>query len=327
MKLQVDPIGVTLSAEVGMNLLDVLLHEQVPISYSCMSGRCGICRCKVTAGSVAAATSAMGSVHLSDPTTVLACQSVLEGDLTIEIPDPGEVVHHPARTLKATVVGKIMLGRDVLCLQLKLAKPLDYSPGQYATLQFKPGYERPYSMAGLASDEFMEFHLRIVPNGIVTTFVAAELKPGDTLKISGPLGAAYLRKKHQGETLCVASGTGMAPVLSLIKGSIAEGLRNPIRLYYAALNQDDLYALDAVYALQKDHGQLTVIPVLANHQGSADFRGGLVTEAITQDFTSLAAWNAYLCGSPPMVEATAKLVGQLGMAPEQIYADAFYPYR
>lgn len=325
MELRIRPLHRTLDAAPGANLLDVLLAHGVPVSHSCRSGRCGTCRCTVVEGELLdSGRETQRPLEGGDARSVLACQAVLTGPCTIEIPEPDEVVVHPARILKASVTAIEAMTHDIRLLRLKPNKPLEFSPGQYAQLQFAPDLARPYSMAGLASDGELEFHLRLVPGGRVTGHVASALKVGDTVRVSGPLGAAYLRRRHEGPMLCVAGGTGLAPILSIVRGAMASGMRNPIHLYFGVRSPRDLYGVEWLAQLQREHPDLHVHLVLASGAGPGQ-RAGLVTDAIAQDFATLAGWRAYLCGSPPMVEAATRLVTAKGVAPAQVHADAFYP--
>ena len=97
MDLHIHPIARTLEVRPGANLLEVLRQHQVPVSYSCMSGRCGTCRCKVVAGQVLDAGQDAIRPDGQGERYVLACQSTLTESCTIEIPEPDEVVVHPAR--------------------------------------------------------------------------------------------------------------------------------------------------------------------------------------------------------------------------------------
>ncbi|MEO5736649.1 MAG: 2Fe-2S iron-sulfur cluster-binding protein [Variovorax sp.] len=323
MEVLVHPLQRTLSVAPGVNLLEALRANDVPVSYSCMAGRCGTCRCKLVAGHVLESGREMQRPLGAQDEYVLACQTFLTESCTVEIPEPDEVVVHAAKIIKATVVALEEQTHDIKRIRLKPAKPLDFSPGQYAQLQFTPDHIRPYSMAGLPADGELEFHVRLVADGRVTGYIADTLSVGDTVRISGPLGSAYLRRKHEGPMLCVAGGTGLAPILSIIRGVIAEGMQNPIHLYFGVRSERDVYGRPWLDELQRQHPQLQVHVVLTSGQAPG-CRTGLVTEAIARDWTSLEGFRAYLCGAPPMVEATTLCVKQMGVKPEQIYADAFY---
>lgn len=324
MELRIRPLERTIQVEPGANLLAALRAAAVPVSYSCMAGRCGTCRCRVIDGEVLHGGREPQQPHRGGAGTVLACQTVLTEPCTIEIAEPDEIVVHPARIVKATVSALEDLTHDIKRLCLKPAKPIDFSPGQYVQLQFTPEHARPYSMAGTSADGELEFHVRLVPGGRVTAYIAEQLKPGDAVRVSGPLGSAYLRRRHDGPMLCVAGGTGLAPVLSIVRGALAHGMRNPIHLYFGVRSERDVYGLPWLQALQQRHAALKLHVVAAGGAARAQ-RSGLVTDAIAHDLPDLSGWRAYLCGSPPMVEAATRLVQRLGLAPERIHADAFYP--
>jgi ferredoxin-NAD(P)+ reductase (naphthalene dioxygenase ferredoxin-specific) len=324
MEILIQPSQRRLTVTPGVNLLDALREHQVPVSYSCSAGRCGTCRCKVVEGEVLESGHDGVRPQSGDDRYVLACQTVVTQPCTIEIPEPDEIVVHPARIIKASVESVDDLTHDIKRIRLKPAKPLEFSPGQYAQLQFTPNHVRPYSMAGLASDGFLEFHVRLVPDGRVTGYIAKELQAGAAVRVSGPMGSAYLRRKHTGPMLCVAGGTGLAPILSILRGAIEAGMPNPIHLYFGARSERDVYGLDALMQLREQHPRLNVHVVITSGSRSPGQRLGLVTDAIAQDWNDLTGWRAYLCGSPPMVEAATRLSRDMGVAPEHIHADAFY---
>ncbi len=324
MRVLIQPLNRVIQVEPGANLLHALQAAQVPMSYSCMAGRCGTCRCRVIEGEVLAGAGGLQRPLPADKAWVLACQTRLTEPCTIEIPEPDEIVVHPARSVKASVLAIEDLTHDIKRLLLKPAKPIDFSAGQYVQLQFSPEHARPYSMAGLAGDTNFEFHIRRVPDGRVTGYIANTLKAGDAVKLSGPLGCAYLRRKHLGPMLCVAGGTGLAPILSILRSAANEGMSNPVHLYFGVRSPRDVYGLSWLAQLQREQAALTVHVVVASGGNPAVQRCGLVTQAIEQDLGGLAGWRAYLCGSPPMVEAATLLVRQKGIAADHIHADAFY---
>ena len=324
MEILVQPLNRVLRVQPGANLLKALQDAQFPMSYSCMAGRCGTCRCRVLDGEVMEGVGEHQRAADGEQGFVLACQTYLTEPCTIEIPEPDEVVVHPARIVKASVVAIEDLTHDIKRLVLRPAKPMDYSPGQYVQLQFTPEHGRPYSMAGLGTDGLFEFHVRLVPEGRVSGYVARGLAVGDSVKVSGPLGSAYLRRKHEGPMICVAGGTGLAPILSIVRGAIAFGMKNPVHLYVGVRSTRDIYGLAWLAELQQRHQALTVHVVVTSGGDPTRHRCGLVTEAIESDHGDLDGWRAYLCGSPPMVEAATLVVRRRGVRAEHVYADAFY---
>lgn len=325
MEVLVKPLEVRLSASTGSNLLDTLLEHQIPISYSCMSGRCGTCRCTVLDGEVSGPNAAEGrpSPHGD---TVLACQSRLLSDCTIEVPEPDEVVVHPARKLKAEVVAFEALTHDVRRLRLRTNKPLSFSPGQYAHLQFSNGQVRPYSMAGLPDDDTLEFHIRLVPDGRLTPWLDANLNAGHRVRVSGPLGVSYLRRKHEGPMVCLAGGTGFAPMYAVARGALEAGMLNPLHFIFGVRSQRDVYGADQLEALARRYPHFSYQIALSDADDvSAPHRPGLVTDVMREEFPRMEGWRVYVAGPPPMVEAVDTLAVKNGVQPAHVYADAFYP--
>jgi ferredoxin-NAD(P)+ reductase (naphthalene dioxygenase ferredoxin-specific) len=125
--------------------------------------------------------------------------------------------------------------------------------------------------------------------------------------------------------LCAAGGTGLAPILSIVRGAVAAGLMQPIHLYLGVRSDADVYGLPELRELQAQHPGLKVHVVVVAGPARDGQRLGLITDAIRTDLPAgLEGWRAYLCGSPPMVEAASRLVQAHGLAPEQTHADAFY---
>ena len=125
--------------------------------------------------------------------------------------------------------------------------------------------------------------------------------------------------------LCVGGGTGIAPIVSIVRGAIAAGMENPIHLYFGVRTMEDLYDMDRLHKLASEHGQLIVNVVVASGPVAEGIRAGLVTDAIQADLPQLQHFAGYFCGAPAMVEALNKLAHSMGMPIEKIQVDAFYP--
>lgn len=325
MDILVKPLNKVVTSTSNESLLDVFIKNEVPISYSCMSGRCGTCRCKILEGEVRGPSAADGRLAKHGH-YVLACQSHIESDCTIEIPEPDEIVRYPTKTLKGEVIRYEALSQDVRLLRLKPNKPFAYAPGQFVNLTFwKTDGTRSYSMAGRLEDAELEFHIRVVPGGRVSSNLDATLKIGDTVKFNGPLGASYLRSQHSKPMLCVATGTGLAPMLSITRGALESGMGNAIHLLFGARTQDELYGLEMLEQLARRFKNFNYTLVLDHTTDDKHYFRGVVTDAIAELFSDLRDWRIYLAGSPSMVEAASITCTLRNANIEHIYGDAFYP--
>lgn len=327
-QLRVEPRGAVIPAAPGSLLLDLLLQARMPISYSCHAGRCGTCRCELLAGEVLEDTDCEFRVGPSSGAArqVLACRTRLVGDCIIGLLEPDEIVVHPAQILKCRVEAVEQLNDTVLRLLLRPNRPLRFSAGQFAKLDFGGGHARSYSMANIEDAETLEFHLRRVPGGRVTTFVAEQVRSGHVVKLTGPLGASYLRRKHTGPMLCVAGGTGLAPIASIVRTALNSAMSSSIHMYVGARSEAELYGIDELRALERRHPlQLKLHVGVDVRPRDASLRQGLMTDLVASDLASLENWKVYLAGPPPMVEAGVRLAAQRGARTADIHADAFYP--
>jgi naphthalene 1,2-dioxygenase ferredoxin reductase component len=327
MEVSILPLQRTLDVPSGENLLNALRRSEVPISYSCMAGRCGTCRCKVVSGNVVVTSASESDLPLTNGQSILACQATIVEDCVIEIPEVEDIIVHPSKIIKTKVLEVRDMTHDIKRVRLGLSKPFEFSPGQYATLQFTPEHIRPYSMAVTSAGDEVEFHIRLVPGGRVTSYVANELKAGDSVRLSGPLGTAYLRQKSVDPVICIAGGTGLAPVLSILRGMADSGMNNPVHVYFGVRSPVDVYGLGWLEELRKKLPELTTHVIVATAGENGAYRTGVLTDAINEDFDSLKGWRAYVAGAPVMVDAASILLSQKGVDPGHIYADAFYASR
>lgn len=327
-RLKVEPRGVLLTAAAGSVLLDVLRQASIPISYSCQAGRCGTCRCDLIAGEVLEDPDCefRGGPVPTATRQVLACRTRLVTDCVIGLVEPDEAVVHPAQTLKCRVESVDWVNESTLALCLRPNRPLRFSAGQFAKLDFGLGLARPYSMANAEGAELLEFHVRRVPGGRVTGFIAEQLRPGNFVKLMGPLGTSYLRRKHVGRTLLVAGGTGVAPIASIVRTALTSTTQGPLHLYVGARAESELYGIEGLRTLARNStSRLSLHVGVDGRPGDASVRQGVITDLVAADLTSLVDWKVYLAGPPPMVEAGVRLAARLGARDTDIHADAFYP--
>jgi CDP-4-dehydro-6-deoxyglucose reductase/ferredoxin-NAD(P)+ reductase (naphthalene dioxygenase ferredoxin-specific) len=321
-------------AEMGETILAAALRAGVPYPCGCRSGNCGACKSTLIGGEVE--MSPFSEYALSKPEQdqglVLACRAVPWSDCEIAWLEAEDVAMHPIRHLDCEVVSVAPATHDIRIVRLAIRAggPFDFSAGQYASVIFGPGAgdgrlpPRDFSMANRPGDEFLEFHIRLVPGGAVTPYVANDLKPGAGARVVGPYGNAFYRPRHAGPILAVAGGSGLAPIKSTVEEALATGARQPIHLYFGVRAERDLYLVEHFRALAARHANLNFVPVLSGAEGATGRRTGFLSEAIGKDFPDLDGFKAYLAGPPPMVETCTLVLRHLGLARQNCHADAFY---
>jgi ferredoxin-NADP reductase len=191
---------------------------------------------------------------------------------------------------------------------------------------------RQYSLANTPEeDKLLELHVRRVPGGVASdTWLFGSVQVGDRVELTGPLGDYHLAAEpdDEGEPMaCIAGGTGLAPVLGIVRTALRRRPDREIVLYHGVRGQADLYHLHLLTELEAAHPGFRFVPVLSHETvppGSA-CRAGFPTDVFVEDVAGARGWSGWLCGPPPMVEAGAKAFKRRRMAPRQIHREKFTP--
>lgn len=312
--------------EAGDTILASLLRAGVPFPFSCQAGNCGTCKCELVSGDVLELEHSEHALAAQERAKgiILACRTQVWDDTVVRRIDAEELVLHPSRVMRCRVAGIEDLTHDIrgLRLAVEAGGPMTFSAGQYAEVEFAPGLSRHYSMANTPNEPEPVFHVRHLPDGRTSRYVATQLKVGDRVQVSGPLGVSYLRDNHRGPVLLVAGGSGLAPIESILRTLLARGYDAPVTLYLGARSERDLYHEDLLEDLAATHANFRFHVVLSEQKGASGRRYGLVHEAI--ELPAVQDVMAYLAGPPAMVEAASAMLAARGLAPRQIHADAFY---
>jgi CDP-4-dehydro-6-deoxyglucose reductase/ferredoxin-NAD(P)+ reductase (naphthalene dioxygenase ferredoxin-specific) len=326
--MQITLVGHDQPVEVqaGDTVLASLLRAGVAFPFSCQAGNCGTCKCELVSGDV---HELEYSEHALSPAErsrgiVLACRTQVWDDTVVRRIDAEELVVHPSRVLRCRVLELEDLTHDIkgLRLAIEAGGPFTFSAGQYAQVEFAPGLSRHYSMANTPAEPELLFHVRHMPGGRTSRYVATELKVGDRVKVSGPLGIAYLREGHRGPVLAVAGGSGLAPIQSILCTLLERGHDDPVTLYFGVRSERDLYHEALLKDLAAKHANFSYAVVLSEQIGARGRRYGMVHETLEIDHAD--DLMVYMAGPPVMVEAATAALLARGVAQRQIHADAFY---
>jgi Na+-transporting NADH:ubiquinone oxidoreductase subunit F len=204
-------------------------------------------------------------------------------------------------------------------------------PGQYVQLLapvYKKGGEEVYRAYSISSDpaekHSIETIIRLVPGGICTTYCFEYLKVGDEVKVNGPYGD--FRLSDTGTPIVfIAGGSGMAPIKCMLHEMKNTASNRKATYYFGANKAEQLFLLEKMKAFESDLVDFRFVPVVAASGENENFNGqkGLVTEAVQRDLKNASECEAYLCGSPGLIDATIRVLTELGMREETIFYDKF----
>lgn len=170
----------------------------------------------------------------------------------------------------------------------------------------------------------MELEIRLVPNGICTTYVFNHLKVGDTVSINGPYGDFHLRDSER-DIVFVAGGSGMAPIKSILHDMVERGIRRKATYFFGARTTRDLFLVEEMRELEGKLPGFEFVPALSNPTPEDKWEGerGLITEVLNRHYQSLDHHEAYLCGSPGMIDACVKVLKSKGLPEDLVFFDKF----
>jgi Na+-transporting NADH:ubiquinone oxidoreductase subunit F len=316
----------------GGNLLSTLKQEEIFIPSACGGkGSCGFCKVKVKSdiGEPLATELPWLSEEEIKDNIRLSCQIKAKKDIKLEIPD--EILN--LQEYQSEVESIIDLTHDIKQITLKLLDPkeISYKAGQFIQLETPP-YEltdepvyRAYSMSSNPTNKnHIELEIRKVPNGICTTYIHKYLKEGDKIKFNGPYGDFYLRDTDR-RILFIAGGSGMAPIKSILLNMRDKQNTRKATYFFGARSKKDLFLVDKMNELENDLADFTFIPALSQPQPEDNWEGetGLITDVLAKHIESGEDTEAYLCGSPGMIDACVKVLTDKGIPEELIYFDKF----
>lgn len=304
-----------LTFEPGETVLDVLLRGGVAVANSCRAGACHSCRLRASAGEPPAAA----QVGLKETRRLrgefLACLCRPVADLTIAV---GEDPPIPAE-----VVDVAMLSPDVA--RLRLAAALDYRPGQFVTLLRADGLARSYSLASVPGEQAaLELHVRVLPDGRMSRWIAHDLRPGDRLRIRGPEGDCfYTAGQPDQPLLLVGTGTGLAPLHGIVRDALCSGHTGPITLLHGAVTPAGHYLVDVLGDMSRTHPSLRYLRCALHGDPTDGLHIGAIEAVAAELHPKLAGHRVFLCGDPERVQVLRKQSFLRGARMNQIFADAF----
>jgi len=317
------------SVAAGETVLEAAQRAGVALPYSCRAGVCGSCKATLLQGhceyprNPPLALSASALAHHA----VLLCQAVPTSDLLLEAREVTSVEDIARRQLGMVVTEKWQLASDVIGLRLLPAhgeRRLNRLPGQYVDVLLEDGRRRPFSIAnGPQADGMIELHVRHVAGGGFTSWVNDALKVGDHLRIEGPLGTFVPREDSERPMLFMAGGTGFAPVKAIVEHFMALGTRRPMRLYWGARNEAELYLRELAEGWARAVPNLEFQAVVSDPEPASSLRHGPVHEAVLEDHPDLSDYDLYMGGPPAMIDASRQQFLDAGLPEDHLYYDSF----
>ena len=313
------------SCSAEATILDAAQAQGIVLDHSCRTGRCGACKAKVISGSTQIIKP---EVSLTNDELqlgyILTCSRTALNNINLDIEDLGRLGSIKIKTLPCRIDNIYKLAPDVIRIILRLPpnNNLEYLCGQYIDVIAPNGVRRSYSIANsrLMSDK-IELHIRQVNEGEMSEYWFNHAKMNDLLRFEGPHGTFCFREKPQNNIIFLATGTGIAPVKSILEDlnfDAASMTAKKFYIYWGGRSLQDIY-------WRPDFSQLKLsfIPTLSQEHPDWTGRRGYVQDAVVADNIDLTDSVVYACGSNDMIHSAQKLLFLHGLETKNFYSDAF----
>ena len=312
----------------GDKILFAGLSDGVDLPYECGTGTCGTCKAKLIDGRVDDCwVDAPGKKYVkADQGEFLMCQCVAQGGATFEVSnfvyalDPGACLPKP---VGGSISAVRMLTHDVAALDVTLDAPFDFDAGQFVALS-TPGVEgmRGYSMVNFArNSNQLEFVIKKKPGGGFSEWLFGGKGAGAKVNLFGPLGKATFYPGIAKNVLCIAGGSGIAGMMSILARACQEHYFEQYQghVYFGVRTFKDTFYLNEMSAFCKDYAKnlaVTValsdedVPAAAQEQYPLlRFERGMVHEVAKREMAGkYQNIRAYLAGPPPAVDACIRVL-------------------
>lgn len=317
-------------------LLKAALEQGIEYPHNCRVGVCGACKTKLLRGKVSPmvdlALSPLNNQELKDG-YFLACQAKVRGDIEIEA-RMGQQQQLPVQTVSSRVIHWKRRPGEVVELRLRLDTPLRFRAGQYATIAESGSFtRRHYSIcdappeADGASSE-IGFLIKRLPGGRFSPWLFEADRTGTKFWVEGPFGAMEVDDPDR-DGLCVAGGTGLAPILSIVGDRLRRSATARFTIILGVRGSGDRFAEDLLQRLSDSApGRLRVLTVLSHEPAGSAWNGlrGLVTDVLTPDLgVDYGQVLTFTCGNLAMVDAVERRLAALGVSRDRMHADRFVP--
>jgi benzoate/toluate 1,2-dioxygenase reductase subunit len=305
---------------------DASYRQRINIPLDCRDGACGTCKALCESGSYDGGTYIEDALPTDEAAAgyVLPCSMRPRSDLVLQIASTSDVAKTQAATYTGTLSRLDRLSATTVAIGVEIPNrsELAFLPGQYVNIAV-PGTDqtRSYSFSNAPHDDLLTFLVKLTPGGAMSDYLSQRAVVGDTVSFSGPNGSFFLRDIDR-PVLLLAGGTGLAPVLSMLRTLRGGSTRRKAHLIYGVSTDEDLVALNEIEELGNSLRGFTWDFCVADPESTAPHKG-YVTSLIKPAHLYDGDVAVYLCGPPPMVEAVRTHVTKAGIEPTGFYYEKF----
>jgi NAD(P)H-flavin reductase/truncated hemoglobin YjbI len=309
----------TYSCREGESILDAFLRQGVILPFSCRSGVCQVCLQRGVNGEPPKGSQKGLKGSLIAKNYFLPCVCRPDRDMEFAAPSDDDLY------FAAVVTAKEQLAKDVFRIQLEPMLEFNYRSGQFINLRRSDGVSRSYSLASVPGEDcFLELHVRRMPHGAMSNWIIDELEVNSEIDIQGPNGSCFYASQNPDRNLLLAgTGTGLAPLIGIVRTALASGHTGQIHLYHGSSTREGLYLVAELRELAHKTSNFHYMPCVSGETVHEPFRQGRVHAIAFARHETLEGWHVHAAGNPGMVDSAAALAVKAGVGPAALFTDAF----
>lgn len=231
-----------------------------------------------------------------------------------------------------TVTEVIVETPETNTLRIMVPDPTKFVPGQYYNIRIPvEGRERPiqraYSVGSspVPDPSVIDVGIREALGGLVSPILVRNLASGDQVEIRGPYGAFTWTEKDPGPLLLIGAGSGVVPLMSMIRYQVAIGTQHGMHLLFSSRTRE--YAIYASELLQLEamHPWLNVSHTFTRdpHDSAARYHRRIDSDMVKEVYKETEPTLAYICGPPEVVEKVESVLLELGMAKDAVRTEKY----
>jgi NAD(P)H-flavin reductase/hemoglobin-like flavoprotein len=214
--------------------------------------------------------------------------------------------------------------RDIAVLTCQPLSQVDFRAGQYVSVEtrYQPRLWRVYSMANAPrKDNTLEFHVRAMGAGWVSSALVRRVTPGDLIRLAAPMGTMTLDRKSTRDIVCVAGGTGLAPIKALVEELTRYNRTRWVHVFFGARDREDLYDLPELNRLAARYPWLSVVPACSDDKGFTGEQGSI--SDVLARYGPWADHDFFVSGPTTMVRASLRTLAEMQVPSVRIKYDTF----
>lgn len=300
------------------NILQCLLRHGVEYPNSCQAGICQSCLIKAKDGTVNPAWQEGLPETLKTQGYFLACLAKPETNLQVVAADSSEC------EISAEIIDIKPLNHNVLQLKLGVENLEAWIPGQYLSLINPEGTLRSYSIANIPTQEgYIELQIKIYPEGNMGKWLLTRATKHSEVKIRGPFGRCFYHNPDQApfDILLAGTGTGLAPLIAIIKSALNQKHQGNITLVHGGLTDADIYYQKELEALSDEFNSFVYDPCVL--QGQGQYPSASVEKRALIHLKHPKKTQVYVCGPKETTNKLKKQIFLAGVPSNAILSDVF----